>query len=303
MSLVLYVYVYMYTIMNIQQIRGKDDNVVTEEELNNLKLLRDVVLEPGDVLYIPRGYLHQVSLYDSTDDLYMTEDDDYAIHLSVGLEVDTLGFTMESFMFCAMGLSLNNVSESDTKQRQHQKQKQKDDMDLDQKLKDYARLTWLSGYLWQYSFMIEDLRKVFPFFESEYLLRKAEKDGEGMEDLQDFQKILYENTMEWIDKFEVALKHTNNVDPEKLKENKVPDVTIEDIKLAHSVFHEGLERLRRLFLAKMSLAKDEQFEDVVDRNAKFDELMVEEIENVYKRCGVPVAIVGDGDQEFNVNTK
>ena len=282
------------TVACAQQIRGKDDNVVTDEELSQLDLIYDVVLSPGDVLYIPRGYLHQVTLHDSSDDLYATADDQYSIHLSMGLEVDTLGFTMESFMFCAMGLSLQTgKGEEEHTQRE-----------LEQKMQDYSRLTWLSGYLWQWTFMAEETRKIFPFFESEYLLKLAQQDDDAdLSELQQFQKELYEDTLGLIDKFEVALQYTRGVDEEKLRENKVPTVRMEHVKNAHKIFHDGMARLRALFRAKLSLQKDAEFADVVDRNVKFDELMVAEIGNVYRECGVPVDIVGDGEQEFRFDSK
>eukprot|EP01084_Bolivina_argentea_P282571 483706_1 len=274
-----------------EQIRGKDENEISEKDISKLKLLYDIVLEPGDILYIPRGYLHQVTLYNNENDLYMTKEDEYSIHLSMGLEIDTLGFTMESFMFCSMGIALQN------------KNKLKDEKKLEQKLENHSRLTWLSGYLWQWTFMEEETRKVFPFFESEYLLKivEMEQNKKNINNLQKFQKELYDKTMDLINKFEIALRHTKGVDENMLKKNSVPMVSVNDIKYAHNIFHKGLMKLKSLFLAKLSLQRDKEYKDVMDRNAKFDALMVEEISNVYQRCGVPVDIVGDGEQEFNVN--
>ena len=230
-------------------------------------------------MYIPRGYLHKVTTVESLYD----DENAYSVHLSIGLEVDTLGFTIESFMFCSMGIALED----------------------EDKMEKFQRLTWLSGYLWQWTFMKEETRRIFPFFESEYLLQRIAENQDDetlIDELQKFQKKLYEETSDLIEQFEIALNHTKGVKTEELEQNAVPEVSISDIKTAHNIFHGGLERLRRLFMAKMSLLKDSEFEDVLDRNSKFDELMVEEITNVYKKCGVPFDIVGDGESEFTFKT-
>merc|ERR1712154_142288 len=126
---------------------------------------------------------------------------------------------------------------------------------------------------------------------------------EKMSKLRKFQQDLYDRTLHLVDRFEIALEHTSGTETDKVEDQSVPKVTMDDIKSAHRLFHDGYDRLKMLFLSKLSLQRDPEFTDLVDRNLKFEELMVSEISNVYKQCGVPVDIVGDGQQEVGLHAK
>lgn len=90
-----------------RQQRGKDDDdnfsPPRDLGLDWDETLLDVILSPGDMLYIPRAFPHQVQL--ST-----CEDNDDGIsristHLTVGIETETLGLTMDNLIMCILGIN------------------------------------------------------------------------------------------------------------------------------------------------------------------------------------------------------
>ena len=85
------------------QERGKDHGgPMAMEELSAEHKTHDLVLSPGDVLYVPRGYVHETStVSDKYLDAHPSEArDTHSIALTLGIETATLSQTFENLLTC-----------------------------------------------------------------------------------------------------------------------------------------------------------------------------------------------------------
>ncbi|KAJ1455863.1 hypothetical protein M885DRAFT_190850 [Pelagophyceae sp. CCMP2097] len=87
-------------------LRGKGDsaNAVPAEEVQQIAL--DVVLEAGDLLYVPRGMVHATS----TELAWVEGDEAYSIHGTLALETDVAQATVSRAIICAAGLAAKDGS-------------------------------------------------------------------------------------------------------------------------------------------------------------------------------------------------
>ena len=260
-----------------EQIRGKDEDIVYDSELVNSELLIDAVLYPGDILYIPRGYLHQVTMInDNTTELDTINA--YSIHLSIGLELDTLGFNIESFMFCSMGIAYKDIF----KTMEFQDDGEKFQTMTEQK----QSLTYISIWLWKWTFMNTDSRDVFPFFSFSYIQNNMDQTRyNNTYKKQQFNQF-YDKILNLILEFKNMYSATDDV--EQSMKDIIPNVSIDHIKTAHTIFYDSMDKLMKLFMSKESFINADEYSDVVDRQEKYEEMMVEYIVNTYEKCGVPV---------------
>ena len=282
-----------------EQIRGKDSDSIKESDLKQLKLYYDVILKPGDLLYIPRGFLHQVTMVDENtildkySDIIDVNSDKYktSIHLSLGLELDTLGFTIESFIFCSYGIAVQggiNVEQIETK----------DGQNVEIKYEEQSLLTYLSGLLWDYSFANEELRKPFPFFEFEYLNNIDNKYKFTNDDISKYYSKFYNKIQNIINKWTVILDENKKQLGEEIDIGKLLGLKISKAHLAQAqtIFTNNLYELIEYFGDRWKFTQARDLIDVVDRNEKFDDLMVDKVMNKFDQCGVPVNIVSDGEE-------
>lgn len=80
------------------QIRGKAGDIIQEEELD--KPLLDVMLHPGDILYLPRGIIHATSTPEAPNS--------HSIHFTLGVETDLFSHTYYHMLSCTAGLLKSN---------------------------------------------------------------------------------------------------------------------------------------------------------------------------------------------------
>ena len=86
--------------------RGKAGDVAPPVELQSA--VDDVVLAPGDVLFVPRGMYHSTSTLTSANGTMDTA----SLHVTVGVETDTDGWTWHALLKdAASALSLPNAAE------------------------------------------------------------------------------------------------------------------------------------------------------------------------------------------------
>ena len=87
-----------------EQERGKDHNgAMLMEELTELYKTHDIVLSPGDVLYVPRGYVHETSTAAASFGGWQAEAsrrDAHSVALTLGIETATLSQTFENALTC-----------------------------------------------------------------------------------------------------------------------------------------------------------------------------------------------------------
>eukprot|EP01084_Bolivina_argentea_P291070 500196_1 len=88
-----------------RQQRGKDDDEYYSPP-NDLGIqwndtLIDVILNPGDILYVPRAFPHQVEIKNGNVN-------EVSIHLTVGIETETTGLTMDNLLLCILGINKGN---------------------------------------------------------------------------------------------------------------------------------------------------------------------------------------------------
>ena len=86
-----------------EQERGKDHNgAMPMEELTDAHKTHDLVLAPGDVLYVPRGYVHETSTAVGSPPRGRAKahGDSHSVALTLGLETATLSQTFENALTC-----------------------------------------------------------------------------------------------------------------------------------------------------------------------------------------------------------
>eukprot|EP00927_Polykrikos_kofoidii_P044006 TRINITY_DN38103_c0_g1_i1.p1 TRINITY_DN38103_c0_g1~~TRINITY_DN38103_c0_g1_i1.p1 ORF type:complete len:901 (-),score=147.57 TRINITY_DN38103_c0_g1_i1:147-2849(-) len=88
--------------------RGKGMDALREEELG--KPIQEVTLREGDLLHVPRGIVHTTSIPAAAG---RTDDDLYSVHLTLGLDIDTVQSIHSRAMLCAFTLSSQNSSDGE----------------------------------------------------------------------------------------------------------------------------------------------------------------------------------------------
>mmetsp|Transcript_57636 Transcript_57636/g.187249 ORF Transcript_57636/g.187249 Transcript_57636/m.187249 type:complete len:336 (-) Transcript_57636:3-1010(-) len=86
------------------QERGKSGDLVTETEAG--PRLLEATLSPGSVLYVPRGFAHRTLRppVDETLTPGSTAASDFSTSLTIGLETESMGFTYDKLLLCALFL-------------------------------------------------------------------------------------------------------------------------------------------------------------------------------------------------------
>ena len=79
--------------------RGKAGDVLYLEQVG--PLLLDELLKPGDVVYLPRGFPHATSTFDTSS---LSKISRYSTSLTVSLLLESVGLTMDKVMRCAAGI-------------------------------------------------------------------------------------------------------------------------------------------------------------------------------------------------------
>ena len=72
----------------------------TEDEMKDVEPVIDVVLGPGDLLYMPRGWIHQANT---------CNDDHHSLHLTVRYDNSSLDGVVWISRFCILYLLTNFV--------------------------------------------------------------------------------------------------------------------------------------------------------------------------------------------------
>eukprot|EP00164_Ancoracysta_twista_P011115 GFYU01017002.1.p1 GENE.GFYU01017002.1~~GFYU01017002.1.p1 ORF type:complete len:279 (-),score=78.60 GFYU01017002.1:143-928(-) len=98
----------------MEQIRGKGKDVVDRSEMGEI---RTVTLYPGDILYLPRGWMHSTT----TDVNKSYYSDKYSIHFTVELTTDTASLLYKDILACSLNLLPNSSFEKTNVQQAYNK--------------------------------------------------------------------------------------------------------------------------------------------------------------------------------------
>ncbi|ETO25044.1 hypothetical protein RFI_12100 [Reticulomyxa filosa] len=329
---IIYIYIYVYATKGnkrwqvwsspiiqprFEQIRGKDNDVVTMNELANQTLYYDEILQPFDVLYIPRGFYirSRPCLRRHTP---MPKIPPFTCRLAWNWTLWASPLNPFCFVVLAL-LSPIKIQRLYLFLKDGQKKwtNQMNGPDLDERVGQQSTLTYLSGYLWRWSFDQAELRRTFPIGFVDYHTKlwtkvqnahssspnaansaadNADTKDQDTDETAMKEKAFFNEMLRLIEEFRAVVDKAKKKTEEEKLLLYVPNVNEEHLKKAYHIFQKGLIDIIQVFASRGQFVDNLEYKDPIDRNEKFDDQMFEKIMNIFVTCGVPISVVNDGKQ-------